>query len=362
VKGVNWQYKIPKNSEQINLFKEEANTIVVIPAIEGAHSLVSGNAQQLINGPVVHQSTLQNIQEVKQWEHPPLYVTLSHHFYNGMVGQARSIPDGAPSFLLKQQVGLNEPVNERGEEVIDCLLGINKFNGNGRRILIDIKHMSVTARLWYYKKIKQYNAKKSEEDKIPIIASHMGYGNYPTLLKSIEVPDNNPEKYKDSDQFNPWSINLSDEEIVAIIDSNGIIGLNLDQRILSGDQVINQSKEFSRSDIRNNRSNVVEFWTKQFARNLLGIVEAVIHSGSIDEAKRKNVWNQISLGTDFDGLINPVDAFIVSDEIKNLREALKQYLPDMPNFEELAQGLGIEEILDKILYNNVLDFVVNNYK
>ncbi len=359
--GIDWKYIVAKNSNDIDKYKNEDHTVVFVPAIEGAHSLIMGNANQLISDPIIHSFTINNIAEIKEWDHPPLYITLSHHYYNGMIGQARSIPDGAASFLLNQQIGLNEPVNQRGEEVIDCLLGINQFEGNGRRILIDTKHMSIAARIWYYEKISNYNKGKSEDQKIPIIASHMGYGGHKSLLDSIEIPDMYGKKYEHSKVFNPWSINLSNEEIAHIVNSNGIIGLNLDQRVLSGNAVIEQSKKISKCDIRNNRSNVVAFWTNQVAENLLGIINAIQNSNLINNEKKENAWNYISIGSDFDGMINPVDAFIVADEFKNLREALTKYMPEMNGFNSASKNLSIEEIMDKVMYDNVLDFVRNNY-
>ncbi len=356
------RYIVAKNASDIQTYQHDDKTIVFVPTIEGGHSLVSGNAKQLIDDPVVHQATLKNIQEVKNWDHPPLYITMAHHFYNGMVGQVRSIPDGAASMLLHQQVGLNEPINERGEKVIDCLLGLNEFEGNGRRILIDTKHMSIDARIWYYDKILKYNEGVIEDEKIPIVASHMGYGNHPTMLSSVEVPDNYKGKYENSKDFNPWSINLSDEEIVIIFKSGGIIGLNLDQRVLSGEKRVKASKHLKRSDIRNNRESVVEFWTKQIARNIMGVAGAVINADEVDETDKVKIWDSISIGSDFDGMINPVDAFIVADEFTNLKDALKRFMPSMTGFSQLTMGLSIDDILDRIMYDNVLNFVLKHYK
>ena len=362
VNGENWKYVLAKDAMDIEQYESDENVIIVIPSIEGAHSLISSNADQIIHDPAVHQSTLSNIQKIKTtWDYVPLYVTMSHHFYNGMLGQARSIPDGAASFLLHQQVGLNEPVNPRGEEVIDCLLGIGKYKGNGKRILIDTKHMSVSARLWYYNKIAKYNEGLAASNKIPIIASHMGYGTHDTTLDSITLPDTDKEKYEKSTFFNPWSINLSKEEIRVIVDSGGIIGLNLDQRILSGDERIEKSKNFSNHDIKNNTKKVVQFWTRQIGENIIEIAKAVVDS-ELSETEKTKVWNSICLGTDFDGMINPVDSFIVADEYKNLMDALLAYFTDNNDFKALTMGLSIETILEKIMYQNVYDFVIRNYK
>jgi hypothetical protein len=359
--GKDWCYAVARNGNEVKELLNKENTIVIVPSVEGAHSLFSGNAIELIDNKKTAHDMLRNITEIKKWNHPPLYITLAHHFYNGLSGHTRSIPDGVASLLLDQQVGLNEPVNAAGEQVIDCLLGINEYENNGPRILIDTKHMSIAARIWYYQKITKYNQGRPKKERIPIVASHMGYGSHPTMLASITTPDTYSKKYKESTLFNPWSINLSDEEIGIIAHSNGLIGLNLDQRILSGNKVIEQADDFSKSDIKHNRHNVVEFWGNQFALNLLGIIKAIVNNNTLAKSIKSRAWDFVSLGTDFDGMINPIDSCIVSDEFIKLRDVLEEKLPEMEDFESFNQGLSVQNILDKVMYENVYRFVINNY-
>jgi microsomal dipeptidase-like Zn-dependent dipeptidase len=272
------------------------------------------------------------------------------------------VPDGVASFLVKQGVGLNEPLNDRGEEVIECLLGINRFEGNGRRILIDIKHMSVASRKQYYEMVSSFNSGKSDEEKIPIVASHCGYSGHRTLSDSIIVPDTEKSKYENSETFNPWSVNLSDEDVVEIFNSGGLIGINLDQRILSGMDVIEDSKDFSNREVRKNSEQVVRFWTEQIALNILGMVKAVVNSDVVSNEDKVKVWDIISIGSDFDGMINPVDSFITAEEFKDMRSSLKKYMPQMAEFNICSLGLTVDEILDRVMYDNAVDFVIKNYR
>ncbi len=360
--GKEWQYLVVGTGDELREALAEDSNIVVIPAIEGAHSIISSNAQHIIDEGIDLYQTIQNIEKIKRWEYPPFYITLAHHFYNGITGHARSIPDGIASVLLQQSIGLNEPVNDLGEEVVDCLLSINKYNGNGRRILIDTKHMSISARIWYYNKIKAYNA-SNPDDMIPVLASHMGYGNHKTMLNSIDKSDLVQNKYEKSTIYNPWSINLSDEEVLCIFETNGLIGINLDQRILSGNEVIDVYKDsFKSKDIKNNTDEVVEFWTNQIARNILSIVHVVDSSLNIAVEDKPKIWDCICIGSDFDGMINPVDAFITADEFPNLRVALQKYMPKLQLFERLKYHYTVDEILDKIMCDNVYDFIVKHYR
>ncbi len=357
-----WKYIMAKSADDIDRYRDDTSTIIVIPSIEGAHSLVSGNANDIYTGTYDFRQTLSNIQTLKGWEFPPLFITLGHHFYNGLCGHSRTVPDGVASFLVKQGVGLNEPLNDRGKEEIECLLGINKFEGNGRRILIDIKHMSVASRNEYYEMVSSYNSGKSESERIPIVASHCGYSGHHTMSDSIIIPDTEKSKYEDSETFNPWSVNLSDEDIVEIFNSGGLIGINLDQRILSGMDVIEDSKDFSNREVRKNSEQVVKFWTEQIALNILGMVKAVVDSDTVGNEDKVKAWDIISIGSDFDGMINPVDSFITADEFKDMRSSLKKYMPLMDDYSRCSQGLTIDEILDRIMYDNAIEFVTKNYR
>ena len=356
-----WKYVLPKDSGDIERMKDDPFTLIVIPSIEGAHSMISANANDIATGNYDFDKLIENVISIKKWDYPPFFVTLGHHFYNGLCGHSRTIPDGIPSFLIKQNVGLNEPMNKRGEEVIDCLLGLSKYRNVGRRILIDVKHMSVAARMRFYEKISAINESSPADDKIPVVASHCGYSGYKTLSDAILVPDTEPTKSKNPGTFNPWSNNLTDEDVINIFRSGGIIGINLDQRILSGADVIEESKGFSKQDILDNAENVVKFWTEQIAKNILGMVKAVVNSDDVEQNEKAKVWDIISIGSDFDGMINPVDSFITADEFQDLRSALKKYMPYLPDFDLCAQGLSIDEILDKIMYDNALNFTVRNY-
>jgi len=359
--GKEWRYVLPGNTAEINRYKDDDSTIIIIPSIEGMHSLIPGNAGDINTGKYDLGQLLENVSEVKNWDHHPLYISFSHHFYNGLCGHARTIPDGISSFLIKQNVGMNEPFNDRGEEVTDLLLGLGRYKNEGKRILIDIKHMSVAARKRLYQKISAENSNLPDEERIPIIASHCGYSGFKTLSDAIIVPDTEPSKYKSSAIFNPWNTNLTDEDVINIFKSGGLIGVILDQRMLSGMKVSEEGMKFSKREIFNNDEKIVKFWTVQIAKNILGMVKAVVTDDNVNTDEKIKVWDILSIGSDFDGMINPVDSFIIADEFKDLRSALAKYMPGLPDFDLCAQGLSIDEILDKIMYDNALEFVLRNY-
>jgi hypothetical protein len=361
VDGVDYKYVVLKPGDDIDAVLAEDNTIAVIMSVEGAQSFILGNERSITTGSFSLEQTIHNIEAVKGWDNPPFFVSMSHHFYNGFCGHTRSLPSPA-SLLLKQTVGLNEPINEKGRKIIDCFLGLNESEGNGQRILIDTKHMSVAARQEYYRKIKKFNDGKADADKIPIVVSHTAYSKNKKMITAIEWPDTDDAKYKASGDFNNWAINLSDDEILEVFHSNGIMGLNFDERILSGyDTLEDYDESFGKRDIKRNSPEVRKFWAEQMLNNILGIVRAVVSSDEVEDAEKLKIWNMLAIGTDFDGMINPEDGFITAEEFKDFRELLFEIMPGTEGIDELLQGLTVEQAIDKIMFDNAFDFAKMYY-
>src|SRR6185436_478691 len=153
-------------AELKNILQTEPDTICMINSIEGAHAFGSGTAaeDQLPLDELKKRFTA-NIKTVKQWEYPPFFVSLNHHFWNHLGGHARSLS----SFLgkvMSQEAHLNEGLTDLGKHVIHELLSTT----NGKRILIDVKHMSAKCRKEFYQMLKT----EFDGQNIPIICSHTG--------------------------------------------------------------------------------------------------------------------------------------------------------------------------------------------
>lgn len=361
IDGKDYKYVVVKPGDDLGELLADEQNIGVIISAEGAQSFILGNEKNIENGSFSLEQTILNVEAVKQWDNPPFFVSMSHHFYNGFCGHTRSLPAPA-SLLLKQSIGLNEPINYKGRKIIDCLLGINEFSGNGQRILIDTKHMSVAARLEYYEKIRNYNQGKADKDKIPIVISHTAYSGHKSMVSAIEWPDTDNKKYEASDDFNNWAINLSDDEILEVFHSNGIMGLNFDERILTGYATLDEYKEtYTKKDIKRNSPEVRKFWASQMLENILSIVKAVINSDEVDEADKVKIWNMLAIGTDFDGMINPEDGFITAEEFKDFRELLVELLPAVDGIDDLLKGLSPMDAIDKIMFDNAFEFAKMYY-
>jgi len=324
------KYELPKNADYLD---SDAN-LLVIPSIEGCHAFCDGgdpmNEQQWGN-------MEENVKTVKMWESPPLFVTFAHHFYNGLCTHAKSLFDMAGN-LLDQEYGMRDkgftpfdkedPIHkERGHKMISLLLS----RENGRRILIDVKHMSLDARKEYYKKIEiEYS-----NDIPPVVWSHGA------------VAYDNEE------------INMHlDIDVKMIYKTKGIIGIEMDQRILgyNKNRFWKAIKRFFR---RRNRAyeDAGYFFTQIITIAEFAYKEKIFYNSP---------WECIALGSDYDGIINPLNSYPDAISLSLLYDHLISYLneywqssraviPQMP-------GEDAADVIFNIMYRNAYNFIVTNYR
>ncbi|MBN2893206.1 MAG: hypothetical protein JXL97_15150 [Bacteroidales bacterium] len=351
--------KLPANASELENYMNEDNTIVIIPTIEGANNLIDGNANHIANFNL--ENTLSNIQKIKNWPVPPFFLTLSHHFFNGMTGHARSIfgkndfQEFLGKILLTQAEGIESNITAKGWKVIKSLLAIDEFNGNGKRILIDTKHLNSKSRKEFYSFILNYN-NNHPEDSIPLINSHCAYNNQDGVSRKREVDALDSKVFTDAEVFNEADLNINDIDVTTIYKTGGIIGLNLDERILSSKKIIDTA------DSMFNHKPTYElrlFWATQIVRNISAMVEAIMLDDTITD--KSNVWNIFAIGSDFDGFINPVDGFITANEFEDLEYFLAQALATCEGFKNYNNKLTTTEIAEKIMFKNAFDFLKKHY-
>jgi microsomal dipeptidase-like Zn-dependent dipeptidase len=280
-------FVIANNYKELQAALEKKNTIVGIMSIEGAHVFGTGSPDVEKLNEEDHKLLLtKHIQKVKKWEHPPLTINLAHHFWNQLCGHSTSFKPPINS-LITQNKGKDKGITSLGWHVIRELLS----KENGKRILIDTKHMSVAARKEYYAFIQNYNF-VNPSDRIPVICSHTAVNGFQTLDSSIK--QNDVAAKTKNHRFYRWSINTSNEEIQLIHESQGLIGLMLDKGNLGGVATVQKI-----SAIADKEKQKQEF-CKLFWDNAFQIVRAV---------GEKSGWDIISLGSDFDGSITHLDPY-----------------------------------------------------
>ena len=349
----------------------EENIIGVLFSVEGAHAFGCGqlntlpedHAEELRQlNDLTHPNTVkllktirENIRRTKNLgngKHSPFFVTFSHHFWNQLCGHAMSLA-GIMHVFFNQERGMASGMTEVGKEVLKELLD----KTNGRRILIDVKHMSVEGRFWFYEFLKENYWTKG--DNVPILASHMGVtGEGQSENRSLRHYDMD-EEYEKSGWFNPWDINLSDEEILAIYRSRGLIGLNMDQRILSGAKLVDSMTRISKG-IDDIATSVLykSIWAEPILANIMHIVKTVMSS---DVPDKEYVWQMIVIGSDLDGMVNALDAYCHAGDYRVMKDILLEKMIMRAQVEPLLRGPDLEEILNGIFYKNGLRFLERNY-
>ena len=328
------QYVLVKNTDQIkqNIQNTDLHTISVIPTIEGSHAFNGHNNQR-----AEEYEILSNIEKLKNWEYPPFYITLAHHFYNEICGHAQSL-SGLLNKVLDQNHGMNTGFTSLGWKVLDALLD----NLNGKRIFIDIKHMSVKSRKEYYQYL-------DNNTKIPIIVSHGAVNGFDSVA-NMQITT-----YNGQNIFNSSDINIFDDEILKISDSHGIFCLQLDERIVANKEILkNTFLTLNRKKMLHKKAGLI--WNQ-----IRHIAETLDKNG-------RNAWNILAIGSDFDGIVDPLNGYWTSEDLcmlfDNLLIYARNYMADnRKNLSELSnRQIEPEEIIINIRSGNVMLFLETYFR
>lgn len=322
--------------DNISQETETRKIINVILTIEGGHSFNTGIAKD--RDMASRTEVLGNIGNIKNWQHRPLFITLAHHFYNELCGHARSITVS----LLKhnQDRGLNSGITSLGQEAIKHLLD----NTDGKRIPIDVKHLSTASRKAYYALLDS----KYSGEKIPIIASHGACNGKHSIEQwdRIGLPEHR-------DWFCDIDINFYDSELVRIAKSDGIFGIQLDERRIGSAKAISES----RISFPNKR--------KQLRKKALLVWRQVQHIAEVLDREGLFCWGIQSIGSDFDGIVNPINGLWTIENMKDLAEELLHHAENFLSKNLIMLNdfnrLDAHIIVEKVMRQNALDFIKRNY-
>ncbi len=292
-----------------------------------------------------------------------------------------------------------QSITNWGNEVINLMVS--------KKILVDIKHMSLKARLDLYRMFKLPDPEPKYVQ--PLICTHAGTTGLPIIdrVKYIyKVPEDKgavyellqlkpKSKFYDDVYHNASSINLYDEDIENIFLSEGIIGLSFDQRILGfGDDsgqtsvivphdleyISHQEATFffgptpgnlnvwpddtnvwaseDLFDLSQNQDLYPDVHRKFLINNILHILWVANKNARIGI---KKAAKQICIGTDFDGLINAIDCCKTADGLQQLKIEMRQELEKGLN-KNGFEALNVDALLDDIFYNNGKNFMLKRLK
>ena len=336
-----YRYQIASDYAHLQkIAAEDPNCIAIVPTIEGAHAFgVGTSATEDIPAPELKAMLTENIQTVKNWRFPPLFVNLTHHFWNQLAGHDRSFKP-VINTVFNQNKGMGGGITDLGWHVLRQML----TRSNGRRILVDVKHMSLQSRMEFYHFVRMHNF-VNPEDKIPVVCSHAGVNGYKTMEDSTRKVSSQGKKPKRS-YFNTWTINLSNEEICLIHDSGGIAGIMMDKALLGGPATIQKITAIEDKQMQK------EAFLRLILDNIFQMIKAV---------GKKSAWDILTLGTDYDGLIMHVDAYPDAASARNLYKDLIYYLESREYQRELWFGYEPREMITKLMQTNAMDFLKRNF-
>lgn len=386
-KRVRCTYKVVRDFTEIeqiiqrNRNDERQFTLAIVLTIEGLHSLGKGHTwhnDQPNPFDVDDPTFMQRIDMIKGldtdqgagWSISPVVVNVTHAFDNGMFGHAQALSgtfrkifdyaephNSTPNGGFSK--GLNQPMSDFGTAIVKRLLNIdqesNQRSQPGKRIIPDIKHMSTKTRRDYYAILDEHNTAQPD-DIIPVIMSHAAVNAKPSLDENGYEPVDEEEDYKCSHGFNPWSINLYDDEIIRIHETGGLIGIIFDERILAGKEKLKKLKKRQKPFDKYSRRMR---WLKLIVDQIEYIVKTIEKSNTTVD--KKLAWERICIGSDFDGQINPINGYKKATDFPGFKRELAQMLSGK-DFIELRMGWRVHEVVEKICFDNVHGFLKRNFK
>jgi microsomal dipeptidase-like Zn-dependent dipeptidase len=314
----------------------DQKTIIIVLSIEGLHVLHSD-----YDKPSEAQS-IANLRAIKQWDHVPFFVTVAHHFNNHLCGHARSLFDIIGK-KTDQRLNMNEPFFEFGRNILRELLD----DTNGKRILVDIKHMSARSRKEYIDMVQSPGGEFYGKN-IPIIISHGAANGFRSMNEKVIDIKETGSTFMDED------INFYDEEIVALAKSGGIMGLQLDERRIADKETIKRTKNSMWiTKIRHYRSSLL--WNQ------------IQHIAELLDQHNLFAWDCIAIGSDFDGMIDPLNGYLTHETMVHLEEYTERhahnYMQDrgklmLKPFNQLAA----DEIVQRVFHSNAMSFMRKHFK
>jgi hypothetical protein len=358
VEGKKVQYIWGRSYEDIAQAEEAAelglNTIVFVPTIEGAHIFdqVMDSYQPWTMharglAPDKEAMMLERIAQLRASKNGylrPIFITLAHHFWNGLCGHSKSI-SGAVKCLVDQSNGLETPgLLESGKAALHAMLGhlTDEKGMDLPKIYIDIKHMSRKARLEYFEFLETYYP----NEQIPVIVSHGG-------VTGLSGPGGIAQTtLAKQGLFMSEAINLFDDEILKVAKTGGIFGIQLDERRIGSKITLRKAKgNLSRRDL-------LYSWARTVWQQIAHIAELLDLHGEF-------AWGIQCLGTDFDGIIDPINGYWSAAELDHLDDFLLMhaynYLKDKKTTCPLKlsenKNISPEDVVDRFMTANALRFL-----
>lgn len=262
----------------------------------------------------------------------PKFITFAHHFANHLCGHAKSLSSPVNK-LANQRPLMNAPFMTHGKDILRYLIESG--------LIIDIKHMSSWARSEYYEIME------SEYPNQTTIVSHGAVNG------KISFENQSARNKKESSKFLSADINFYDEEIVYLSRKGGIFGIQMDERRIASKSAIDASK------VKGDRNKKKKAKAKLLWNQLKYMAELLDQNGL-------PAWDLQAIGSDHDGIVDPVNFFWGSENIPDLQTYLLKHAREYMTRgggQQLStpNQLAPEEIIEKFAYKNAEAFMEKHW-
>jgi microsomal dipeptidase-like Zn-dependent dipeptidase len=237
--------------------------------------------------------------------------------------------------LCDQSDGMNEGFLDLGWKVLRKLLD----NTNGRRVLIDLKHMSVKARQEYYRFLEE----EYPGEIIPLVVSHGAVTGIRSVNEQVQDDLYNYGKFQSDD------INFFDDEILRVDMSGGIFGIQFDERrVASKLELKKTGHTLDRRKMLFHKSKLI--WNQ------------IEHIANVLDRNNQFAWGIQCIGSDYDGMINPLNGFWTEEDMPLFDSYLEkhaynflssQQANNLKEFNKIKAG----EIVERFMKGNAYEFI-----
>ncbi|MEO1434284.1 MAG: hypothetical protein AAFV80_02025, partial [Bacteroidota bacterium] len=355
VDGINYQYTLVKDLEDLEEAIDNPTMMAMILTVEGAHALGQsiyideglGDSQEYQVQVLDNVKRLKGIMPLKPnssdlLDEPILFISLGQHYPNAIVGNTQTFTDFQRE-VYGEDISLNDGFTSLGKKVVKELTSRQK----GRRVLIDIKHMSLEGRKWYYDFVEN---QRFIGENIPIVASHVGIAGSswedPRYLTSDDSRKNRTRV------LNLWQQNLANEEVKMIVESDGLIGISLDQQVIAGEAFQDLVDKTVPGTVQRR-----QVYMKLVLANMFAAVQA---------ANDQKAWDHLCVGSDYDAMFDPMETYLTADDFPSLGEDIENFLNDPTDLFDLFTEAEVRRLMfelepdaiaRKVLSDNMINFL-----
>lgn len=394
---------ITKDSFKTGLPKNKVN---VFFTIEGCHSLTDENNFCDATHRYNPDTILKNLDKVLA-KINIVAVNITHLQQSNLCNQAFGMQISDSTDFLPAGNGLEND----GRKVIQGLFD--------RKICVDVKHMSYKSR----KDLMTEADAGKFKNKQTLVCTHAGFTGtsfkkwpgyiqmkkplsgavYVELTKPFDTENN--LKRPGFPSFNLSTINLFDEEIAWIVKNGGVIGISLDRRILgyvdrfddhpvgidsAGYRIVDK-EYFSKtewaalgiknqdigksvdddysltwSELEESTEQSIpqrdEYFYDHFLHHLYHYFKVCNANG----IEIKKAQKQITIGSDYDGLINPFFNIATVAQMSNLKSYVRMnfsyFLDSLDDSKKWSKELNIDLFVEDLFYNNGVAFVKSRFQ